>query len=431
MSSATSARVCATAEPGMVHPSVREAIVRSAVAEPALQAWAHLARADTLDAPHAGPLYGWPLGVKDVLDVAGMPTRCGSPVSSAHDRRFDAACVAQLRAAGAVPIGKTVTTEYAHVTPGPTRNPVNLLHTPGGSSSGSAAAVAAGLVPIALGTQTGGSMIRPAAFCGVVGFKPTIDMVSRQGMRVMCESLDTIGWYGESIHHVQAVGSILLPRVESTDRPLSELKIAFLDGNPGHVPDAAAADALARACRHMKAQGVDIVSAGPFAPATELLAAYDSLMHFEFARSLQPVVDASGGRLSDRLMAAVARGRQIEGSAYLQARAIQAHQRLCWDQSFGSADLVLTSSALGSAPEGLGHTGDSAFNKGWSVLGWPCIHLPTTHAPNGLPLGVLLVARPFADAELLRWAGSIHPVIDERLHKGPSSLSPLSGNSRP
>lgn len=362
-----------------------------------------------------GALAGLPFGVKDMIDVAGMPTSCGSAAYAGTVAHFDAGCVALLRAAGAVPIGKTVTTEFAYVTPGATRNPVDLRYTPGGSSSGSAAAVAAGMVPFALGTQTGGSMIRPAAFCGVAGFKPTFGAVDREGMKVTCESLDVIGWYGDNVRRLADIGHTLLPyRRTQGMRPLKGLRIAFLHGNPGYALGAQADAALVSACRALANQAALIKPVPAFEPALQLLGAYDVIMHFEYARNLLPTVTGSPSLLSRRLLNAVEKGLAISTAEYSGMRAFQEAERLKWEAYFGDADLILTSSALGPAPRGIEHTGSSAFNKGWSLLGWPCLHLPTTFSKEGLPLGVQLVGRPGSDAQLLACGEAIHPVVDER-----------------
>lgn len=399
------------------YAAVRAALDAVALRDADVRAWAFVADASALQAHPvcAGPLTGLPIGVKDVIDVEGMPTRCGSAASAAAAVEFDASCVALLRSAGAMPIGKTTTTEYAHVTAGPTRNPVDLRHTPGGSSSGSAAAVAAGMVPIALGTQTGGSMIRPAAYCGVVGFKPTFGVVARDGMKVTCESLDVIGWFGANVADVTAVGRVLLPwRQSPTRQRLHTLRVAFLAGNPGHVigPDASAA--LSSARRRLEAQGTSIVDVEAFEPAVRMIEAHAVIMQYEFARSLLPVTRFAGHSLSGRLLEVVHKGFAMPADVYLRMKSFQDIQRRRWDDYFGNVDLILTSSVLGAAPPGLEYTGDSGFNKGWSLLGWPCLHLPTTANAKGLPLGVLLVARPGVDADLLAWAELIHPLLDER-----------------
>lgn len=459
-------------------PSLLQALARAAAQEPALHAWAHLASPEELAssgheaslsgvhsaaaggavaAGTSGALSGWPIGVKDIIDVAGMSTRCGS---TAYDdtppARFDATCVALLRAAGGVPIGKTVTTEFAYVTPGPTRNPINLAHTPGGSSSGSAAAVAAGQVRLALGTQTGGSMIRPAAYCGVVGFKPTHGVVPRGGMVVACESLDVIGWYTRDVKDAVAAANVLLPShpaahpgrdgepcdamTSRRQRPVADLadrpagnadlpahwRIACLPGHPGHLIDDDAHAALVAARATLReSSGYVCADADARFPVQRLLDTHHTLMHYEFARSLLPVVSRHRSRLSPRLLDAVARGLALPGDAWTAARQFQAHARDSWDTWFGNADLILTSSVTGPAPKGLTHTGDSGFNKGWSVLGWPCIHLPTGTSRDGLPLGVMLVGRPGADHALLAHAAVIHPLIDTRSTPLSPRLDPL------
>lgn len=384
-----------------------------------VRAWKFVSAAHSLASPGGphGALFGLPFGVKDMIDVAGMPTSFGMLEDAGSVAPADACCVALLRSAGAVPVGKTVTTEFAYVTPGPTRNPFDLRFTPGGSSSGSAAAVAAGMVPIALGTQTGGSMIRPAAFCGVAGFKPTFGAVAREGMRVTCESLDVIGWYGDSVRRVSDVAAVLLtppPYPPHAFAPLHQIRVGYFRDNPGSVLSLEAETALASACQALSAHGASITVAQPFADAIELVRAFDVIMHYEYARSLSPVVNSRAHVLSQRLLDAVGKGLAVTDEEYRKMKSLQARQCLGWEAFFGDVDVILTSSALGPATRGLHSTGSSAFNKGWSVLGWPCLHLPTHFTPQGLPLGVQLVGKPHADFELLNLGESIHPVIDRR-----------------
>ncbi|MCD9121185.1 amidase [Cupriavidus sp. UGS-1] len=392
----------------------------------ALHAWVRLAGEAALrDAGSlSGPLQGMPFGVKDVLDVAGMPTRCGSPASPDDPAPADADCVARLRAAGAVPIGKTVTAEFAHVTPGPTRNPANADHTPGGSSSGSAAAVAAGMVPFALGTQTGGSMIRPAAFCGVVGFKPTYSVLSRRGMRVMCPSLDVIGWHADTVDTAARVGAVLLPGADVDRR--AALRFGFLPEPPGYRLEPAAANVLDHARRDLLERGHAMATVAPPASSARLLEAHGVLVAYEMARSLAAIATAADALLSPALHDTIRRGLSLSDADHAQARRLQESARNSWEHSFGDIDLVLTSSALGPAPAGLSHTGNSGFNKAWSVLGWPCLHLPVTVDAAGLPIGVLLVARPGADRQLLAWAGRLHAAIDRRRGVLPASRTAYS-----
>ncbi len=409
---------------------------RVAEQDRALHAWVRLADDAALRgaALRSGPLRGMPFGVKDVLDVAGMPTRCGSPASPDDPAPADADCVARLRAAGAVPIGKTVTAEFAHVTPGPTSNPANPGHTPGGSSSGSAAAVAAGMVPFALGTQTGGSMIRPAAFCGVVGFKPTYGLLSRRGMRVMCPSLDVIGWHADTVDTAGRVGAVLLPGGDAKAGASADigrhaaLRIGFLPEPPGYRLEPAAANVLEQARRALLDRGHAVPAVAPPPSSARLLDAHGVLVAYEMARRLAPIATACGALLSPALRDTIGRGLSLSDADHAQARRLQESARDSWEHGFGDIDLVLTSSALGAAPAGLSHTGNSGFNKAWSVLGWPCLHLPVTVDAAGLPLGLLLVARPGADRQLLAWARGLHAAIDRRgtaLHASHNAYSSL------
>lgn len=396
-----------------------------------IRAWVWLAEPPRTLAEEGarGALTGVGFGVKDVIDVAGMPTRSGSLATSAQPARHDATCVAQLRAAGAVPIGKTVTAEFAYVTPGPTRNPWRITHTPGGSSSGSAAAVAAGMVDIALGTQTGGSMIRPAAFCGVVGFKPTFNRVHRQGMHVLCDTLDTIGWFSRNVAQSQAVASVLLPcaadgglaaaavpasaKTASTTALLPTStrapRVALLACEAIGPLDAASRRALDECGAQLREQGATLVSPALDDDLKSLLHLHAQIMHAELARGLLPYsLGEDAHRLSPVLLDAVKRGLAISYADYVHCQ--QARERLSqqWRAHFGDIDFIITPSAAGPAPEGLASTGSSLFNRIWSLLGWPALHLPSGKDANGLPVGVQWVARPDEDHALLSWAARWH-----------------------
>lgn len=387
--------------------SARDAWLRSKDQDAAIQAWTWLAEpADTPTAAGArNALAGVGFGVKDVIDVAGMPTRSGSLATSTEPARWDASCVAQLRAAGAIPIGKTVTAEFAYAAPGPTRNPNNALHTPGGSSSGSAAAVAAGMVDIALGTQTGGSMIRPAAFCGVVGFKPTFGRVHRQGMSVLCDSLDTIGWFSRTVAQSREVASVLLPQAEPDQAWTRAPRVAMLACEAIGTLDAASRQALDDCAMRLREQGADLITPDVDADLKSLLHLHTQLMHAELARGLLPIARGSqAGLLSPVLRDAIKLGLNISYADYVQCQ--QARDRLSqdWLSRFGEIDVIISPSAPGPAPKGLQSTGSSVFNRVWSLLGWPALHLPTGQADNGLPVGVQWVARPDQDHALLAWA---------------------------
>lgn len=379
-----------------------------------MQAWTRLADAASLssETPSTGTLAGLAFGIKDVIDVAGMPTGCGSAAADARPVAFDAACVSQLRHAGAIPLGKTVTAEYAFRAPGPTRNPHNTLHTPGGSSSGSAAAVAAGMVPFALGTQTGGSIIRPAAFCGVVGFKPSFEAVQRQGLKQTCGSLDVIGWFAKDVPLARRVADVLLP-YPSLQTGLAPLKKAalILDAS-SHPLDDDAKQALLAACDTLRRHDVVIETPAPFTHAAEFARLHTVIMEFEIARNLQPVADLRPDELSKGLLETIERGWRIPRADYTAARCAQHRLRHDWASIIGAdIDVVITPSAPGAAPAGLDSTGASAFNKLWSMLGWPCLHLPTTCNAQGLPLGIQLVANYEQDHRLLSSAELWHPLL--------------------
>lgn len=401
--------------------AARDALQKINALDGVLHAWAHVIKPDDLpllldQEALGGPLAGVPVGVKDVINVAGMPTRCGSLACNDTESQFDAASVSLLRAAGAIPIGKTVTAEFAYRTPGLTRNPVNVEHTPGGSSSGSAAAVAAGMVPIAMGTQTGGSMIRPAAFCGVVGFKPSFGSVHRDGMKLTCDSLDTIGWYGRTVADVEAVAQVLLPQCSPVQgNSLDELCVAYIPSlfpQDGLEPEAG--NALDTAGAALRGSGVEVRVIEAAADLQLMVEAHSVIMHYEFARSLAPVVRLQRSNLSAVLVDAVARGSAIAHGQYLDMKNLQAEFRGRWNDLFSDADMILTPSAPGAAPQGINTTGSSRFNVIWTLLGWPCLHLPTSFSGNGLPLGIQLVGKPNSDASLLSWAGRIHRAIDGR-----------------
>jgi len=390
-----------------------------------ISAWSYVApRLDIIEAASAvdtcAPLAGVPIGVKDVLHVAGMPTTFGAQLVDVRAEEFDAACVGMLRAAGGVPVGKTVTAEFAYRYPGPTRNPRDLRRTPGGSSSGSAAAVAAGMVPITIGTQTGGSIIRPASFCGVTGFKPSFGAVPRDGMKVSCESLDVIGWYGMSVDDIRAVANVLLSDERVLQSPARRPRVAVLCEASLHSLDPDARAVLEMAERTLNDHGVTSAQITlPFESAL-LAEAHRTIMQYEFARSLAPVARVARSVLSEVLLACVKQGLAIPRSQYREMKDVQFSLRNSWDVFFGDVDLILTPSVPGEAPLGLEATGSSAFNVMWSVLGWPCLHIPFGQSRHGLPLGIQLVGKRNGDVDLLGWGSwieSLRPDQGAAIHR--------------
>src|SRR5690606_12902033 len=274
--------------------------------EPEVRAWAHLAGTAELPLPEtlSGPLAGIPFGVKDVIAAAGMPTRCGSPASDDRVAAFNASCVESLVRAGAIPVGKTVTAEYAFRHPGPTRNPRNLDHTPGGSSSGSAAAVAAGMVPVALSAQTGGSIIRPAAYCGVPGFKPSFGFVSRDGMQLTSESLDTIGWHAANMDWMIRVANVLLPFAKGAFAlpRLERARVDIVHYAPEASLEAEGRDTLDFAVDVLGRAGAECVVVDVRPHLDKLVRAHTAVMKYEFARNLSPVAAANEALLSPSLL---------------------------------------------------------------------------------------------------------------------------------
>lgn len=353
-----------------------------------------------------GPLAGIPIGVKDVIDTADMPSQYGSPAWAGHRPRADAACVAAARAAGAVMIGKTVTTEFATRHPGPTANPANPAHTPGGSSSGSAAGVAAGFFPIAFGTQTAGSIVRPAAFCGVVGFKPSYGTLHRAGMKVMSESLDTIGVIARSVADCALAMAAMTgrdygqPETKATRAP--RLALVMGPSSDQAAPETLALmERAAEACRRAGATVTPVTLPGDL---DEAYAAHPYVMNMETAESLGWELAHARPQLSEVLRERMDWARAQPVERLIEGRAAFAAARAAFPAAIEGFDAVLTPSAPGEAPEGLAWTGDPGFNTLWTLLHGPCVTVPAGTGPRGLPLGVQVAGRIGDDAAVLGWA---------------------------
>ncbi len=363
-----------------------------------------------------GPLHGVPVGIKDIIDTYDMPTQCGTPLLAGRQPHQDADVVARLRAAGAVILGKTVTTELAVFHPGKTRNPHNPAHTPGGSSSGSAAAVAAGMVPLALGTQTNGSMIRPASFCGVVGFKPTHGLVPRVGVLQQSPPLDQLGVYGRSVedvalaveclvgHHAQDPHTRPRARPPLLDaaraEPPMEPRLAFVRTPVWEQADPATKDAFAEVTAFL----------GPGTVTEEALgSAFDSvvemhrvIMEADLARNFAAYYERGRDQLSEVLRTMIERGQKVSAVEYNNAVAWAGMLHDALEELFVEYDAILTPSTVGPAPAGLESTGSPVFCTLWTYLGTPAISLPLLQGEGGLPLGLQLVSARHDDARLLR-----------------------------
>ena len=390
---------------------VRACLERIAEREDSIHAFtaldpdAALAQARALDAgPVRGLLHGLPLGVKDLLDTADFATSYGSAIYAGFRPQADAAPVALCREAGALVLGKTVSTEFAYFTPGPTRNPHDTAHTPGGSSSGSAAAVAGHMLPLALGTQTAGSIIRPAAYCGVVGFKPSLGRVASGGVKSLSPSMDVVGGFGRSVRDVALLGAVLTGDVRLTgwrepsaaDAP----RIGFFQTPAWPQADADVQQAWAQAIRVLYAQAPDckdVVTPTHFA---ELIQLQKDVMTFEMARALSHERVHHRERLSAPLNSLLDDGMAITGEQHAAQLSTVTSWRQRIDALFTRHDVLLCPSNTGIAPEGTA-TGDPLFCRSWSILGLPSVHLPFTTGQKGLPVGLQLVGRFGQDHQLL------------------------------
>jgi Asp-tRNA(Asn)/Glu-tRNA(Gln) amidotransferase A subunit family amidase len=352
-------------------------------------------RADEAGRP--GPLHGLPLGVKDIIDTADLPTARGSPIFAGRRPPADAECVAALRRAGGIVLGKTVTTEFAFYFPGKTRNPHDPGRTPGGSSSGSAAAVAAGMVPAALGTQTAGSLIRPGAYCGVVALKPTHGLLPLGGVSPFAPSLDTLGVLARSADDLPVLLAGLGAPVPTVPLP-ARLRVGLCRTEAWDMTLPASREAVARAAAAFTAAGFEVGEVEePFEGLSE---AQRTVMAAEAVASLGPLRAEHEGRMSPQVLALLETGDRVTREALSAARARAAEGRRRLPAIFGRFDVLLGASTQGEAPPGLGATGDPALNRIWTLLGVPCVQLPAGQGPEGMPVGIQLVGPRGGEAAL-------------------------------
>ena len=349
--------------------------------EPEVGAFIHLdqdaARTAARTASGTGPLRGLPVAVKDLIDTADMPTGYGSAIYEDHQPTEDAAVVSRTRSAGGAVIGKTVTTEFAWRRPGKTRNPRNLAHTPGGSSSGSAAAVADFMVPLAFGTQTAGSVIRPAAYCGVVGFKPTFGGYDRRGVKALSGYVDTVGIFARAVEDIAlfdgALRGAMPSRLDRFDTAPPRLAI--------HVPfadriDEDGAAALERAREAAQTAGASVIGLIDWTRFEAMDPVHATIMTAEAGRALAWEYDNAYDKLSDFYRETIAAGRAIDDAEHYKAMAEADAFRNEAVARLDNIDAILTVPASGEAPEGLEFTGDPLFNKVWTLLRWPCVTIP-------------------------------------------------------
>jgi Asp-tRNA(Asn)/Glu-tRNA(Gln) amidotransferase A subunit family amidase len=393
---------------------VEALLARIAAREATVRAWAHLdpdlalaqARARDAERP-TGPLHGLPIGVKDVIDTEDQPTQYNSAIYAGHRPPVDAACVARLRRAGAIVLGKTVTTEFAFVSPGPTRNPHDPTRTPGGSSSGSAAAVADRMVPVALATQTGGSTIRPAAFCGIYGYKPVLDLCETAGLKVLSPSLDTIGLMARDTADLALVSAAMAGRTPAPQGDLAtppKLAICRTPYIGDAEPDAIALlDRTIAAATKAGARVRDLMTPADFAGLNE---AHRIIMSVETARSFAREWAHSRDKLSPELAEFIARGLRHSAAEYATAQSFVRKTKAWLAQDVAGDEFVLSLSATGEAPSSQAATGSAIFNRLWTLLHAACLNVPLGTGAHELPLGVQLVT-PRDDEERLfavaRW----------------------------
>jgi Asp-tRNA(Asn)/Glu-tRNA(Gln) amidotransferase A subunit family amidase len=393
-----------------------------------VQAWAYLDREHVMRQAAAidrlrgtgraiGSLHGLPVGVKDIIDTREMPTENGTVIDAGRQPGQDAAIVTRLRSAGAIVMGKTVTTELAYYSPGKTRNPHHTERTPGGSSSGSAAAVATGMVPLAIGTQTYGSVIRPASFCGVVGFKPTHGLIPRTGVRLLAQPLDTVGVFARTVEDAALVADAIAGYdvADSDTRPIPPRRLAeTASSEPPIRPELAfvktpawdeaepetkegfaeLSDALGEAC-------VEVPLPEFFG---EWAAAQRALMQAGMARNLEPYYRRGKEQLSETMRSFLEAGMKVTAVDYLAALDWREALNNGLEQLFERYDAIITPAAAGEAPMGLESTGNPVFCGLWTLCGVPAVSLPLLQGPNGLPVGVQVVGRRGEDARLLRTA---------------------------
>jgi Asp-tRNA(Asn)/Glu-tRNA(Gln) amidotransferase A subunit family amidase len=373
--------------------------------EDTVRAWAHLdrdaalaqARARDGEAPR-GPLHGIPVGVKDIIDTADLPTECGTPVHAGRRPERDADCVAALRAAGAVVLGKTVTTELALYQPSKTRNPADPSRTPGGSSSGSAAAVADGMVPLALGTQTAGSVIRPAAFCGVLGFKPTHGALSLSGVMRLSERLDTLGLFARDVEDLRLLGGAL-----GADWPAGAAPSFAVCQTPWwHVADADSRAAVEAAAARLEAAGAPVRTAALPDAFAGLVEAQDALQAHDCARCLSWELAHHADELSEVLRSYLQRGVRVAPDEASAAAALGAECAAELAGLLGDGEVLLVPAVAGEPPPlSEGVTGDPVFCRPWTLLGTPALSVPGATGAHGAPVGVQLVGARGADAAVL------------------------------
>lgn len=416
---------------------VESCLARIKEFEPTVQAWTNLDAENALnqakvadkrhyDGDVQGPLNGVPVGIKDIFDTEDFPTEYGSPIHEGRRTFKDASSVAQLRQAGAIVVGKTVTTEFAVYSPGKTTNPHDVTRTPGGSSSGSAAAVASYMVPLSLGSQTNGSTIRPASFCGVVGYKPSFGSISRQGVLRQSPPLDQIGVFARSVEDAAIMAETMTSfdaadsYMRPTARPhLSNIamstppmppKVGFLKTPAWGQADAETQSAFAELADFLGDRCTEVEIAEAYDEVSEL---HRVIMEADLAKNFAYDFDRAPEKFSAKLIEMIERGQKVRAVEYNIAIERQQELERGLDQLVSEYDAILTPSAPGEAPVGLDATGSPAFCTLWTYTGMPAITLPLMQGEAGMPIGVQLVGKKGDDARLLRTAVWLENYIED------------------
>jgi Asp-tRNA(Asn)/Glu-tRNA(Gln) amidotransferase A subunit family amidase len=356
----------------------------------------------TARAGREGPLRGIAAGVKDIIDTADMPTEMGSEIYAGWRPKADAPVVTALKGAGATPVGKTATTAFAHLDPTPTRNPRNLGHTPGGSSSGSAAAVAAGMVPLALGTQTGGSIVRPASYCGVAAIKPSYRLVPSVGVKTFSWALDTVGLFAATVPDLAYALAAITGRADlRLDGSPAAPRIGVVTQDFAGAPEPGSHEALERAATAAERAGARVRRIALPAILAEAWTIHPPLQDYEAKQALAWEYAHHRDRIAPNLRQHLDAAQGIDAGTYDGARGTAHRARGALDEVFADVDVLLTFSAPGPAPATLKATGNARFNRLWTLLGVPCVNVPAIEAEGGLPVGVQVIA-PFGhDAQAL------------------------------
>ena len=373
---------------------------------------AFVSRADSARAASAGPLRGIAVGIKDIMDTQDFPTEMGSEIYRGWRSRGDASVVSMLKRAGATIVGKTATTAFASLDPAATRNPRNGDHTPGGSSSGSAAAVAAGMVPLALGTQTGGSMIRPASFCGVTAIKPSFRLLPTVGVKCYSWTLDTVGLFASGVEDLAHGLSAMTGRSELIPRGVGATpRIGVVTQDFAGAPEPAGAAALRTAIKAAEASGASVRALELPEVVGDAWRIQPTLQEFEAHRALAWEYRVHYDAMPPLLRARLDESVDIAPAAYDDARRIANQARRALNDVFKEVDALLTFSAPGAAPKGLASTGDPRFNRVWTLMGVPCVNVSAYVAEGNLPVGVQLIARFGNDAGALNAARFVEAAL--------------------